>query len=176
MADRMAAEIWIGGKLPGSLVHEFPIADLCPDWDDIPFDATSEEGILAARDEHGVLHFTDCEAAWGEFQELEAWLRDHEIPFQRQSEGKYEHDPCLVEFRPDLPGKPDRYTLTTADGAPVICRDDIEKALQGMARLVKDRKRSAEKRLHAWERSYLALIRKVPSQLPPLPRFEIVNG
>ena len=28
MADRMAAEIWIGGKLPRSLLDEFPISDL----------------------------------------------------------------------------------------------------------------------------------------------------
>ena len=28
MADRMAAEIWIGGKLSRSLLDEFPISDL----------------------------------------------------------------------------------------------------------------------------------------------------
>ena len=33
MADRMACEIWIGGKLPRSLMDEFPISDLRLDWD-----------------------------------------------------------------------------------------------------------------------------------------------
>ena len=117
MSDRMPAEIWVGGKLPRSLLSEFPISDLRVDWDENPVDATSEEGILSARDESGLLHFADTEAAYGEFAELEGWLREHNIPFQRQSSGRYEYDACFVEFRPDLPGKPDRYTLTTAEGA-----------------------------------------------------------
>ena len=175
MSDRMPAEIWVGGKLPRSLLTEFPISDLRLDWDENPVDATSEEGVLSARDESGLLHFADCEAAWGEFAELEAWLREHNIPFQRQSSGRYEYDPCFVECRPDLPGKPDRYTLTTQEGAPVICREEIEKALQSMARLVKDQKRSAEKRLAAWERIYQKLSDSIPPKLPPLPKFEIVN-
>ena len=116
MADRMAAEIWIGGKLSRSLLDEFPISDLRLDWDETPIASTSEDGILSARDENGLLHFADCEAAWGEFEELEGWLREHSIPFQRQTSGKYEYDPCFVEFRPDLPRKPDRYTLTTQNG------------------------------------------------------------
>ena len=39
MADRMSAEIWIGGKLPRSLLNEFPISDLRLDWDETPFDS-----------------------------------------------------------------------------------------------------------------------------------------
>ena len=71
MSDRMACEIWIGGKLPRSLLKDFPISDLRLDWEETPFDASSAEGILAARDESGLLHFADCEAAWGEFGTLE---------------------------------------------------------------------------------------------------------
>ena len=178
MADRMAAEIWIGGKLPRSLLDEFPISDMRLDWDATPFDSTSEEGILSACDKSGLLHFADCEAAWGEFTELEGWLREHNIPFQRQSSGKYEYNPCFVEFRPDLPdkGNRDRYTLTTQEGAPVAYHGEIEKALQSMARLVKDQNRPATKRLQAWERIYCRLIRSIPPKLPPLPPFEIVDG
>jgi hypothetical protein len=176
MADRMAAEIWIGGKLSRSLLDEFPISDLRLDWDETPIASTSEDGILIARDENGLLHFADCEAAWGEFEELEGWLREHGIPFQRQTSGKYEYDPCFVEFRPDLPRKPDRYTLTTQNGAPVICREEIEKAMHGMAKLVNDKRRTAEIRLRAWERIYRGLSRSMPPKLPPLPAFEIVDG
>jgi hypothetical protein len=176
MADRMAAEIWIGGTVPRSLLDEFPISDLRLDWDEQPIDATSEEGILSARDERGLLHFADCEAAWGEFQELEDWLRENGIPFERRSCGKYEYDPCLVQFRPDLPDKPDRYTLTTQEGGPVVCCNEIEKAMQSMARLVKDTKRPPAKRLQAWERVYRRLTRSIPPKLPPLPAFEIGDG
>jgi hypothetical protein len=176
MADRMAAEIWIGGKLSRSLLDEFPISDLRLDWDETPIASTSEDGILSARDESGLLHFADCEAAWGEFEELEGWLREHKIPFQRQTSGKYEYDPCFVEFRPDLPGKADRCMLTTQNGAPVICCEEIEKAMHGMAKLVNDKRRTAEKRLQAWERIYRRLSRSMPPKLPPLPAFEIVDG
>jgi len=172
MADRMAAEIWVGSKLPRSLLDEFPISDLRVDCDENPFDATTEEGILSARDEDGLLHFADCEAAWGEFTLLEDWLRDRKIPFERHSSGKYEQDPCLVEFRPDLPGTPDRYTLTNQDGAPVVRNDEIEKAMKSMERLANDKKRSAQKRLLAWERIYRRLSRSIPPKLPP---FEIVD-
>jgi len=88
MADRMAAEIWIGGKLPRSLLDEFPISELRLDWDENCLESTSEEDILAARDESGLLHFADVEAAWGEFQELEGWLREYDIPFGRPVFGK----------------------------------------------------------------------------------------
>jgi hypothetical protein len=170
----MPAEIWVGGQLPRSLLSEFPIDDLRIDWDEHPVDRTSEEMLLASR-EDDYLHFCDTEAAWGEFAELEGWLREHNIPFQRQASGRYEYDACFVEFRPDLPGKPDRYTLTTAEGAPVICREEIEKALQSMARLVADEKRPAEKRLQAWERIYRKLSNSIPPKLPPLPKFEIID-
>ena len=129
MADRMAAEIWIGGKLPRSLLEEFPISDLALDWDETPFDATSEEGILSARDESGLLHFADCEAAWGEFEELEGWLREHNIPFQRQSSGKYEYDLASWSFAPTCRArKPRQGHSTTQEGEPVVCREEIEKA------------------------------------------------
>ena len=42
MADRMAAEIWIGGKLPRSLLDEFPISDLRLDWDNARLAASDE--------------------------------------------------------------------------------------------------------------------------------------
>ena len=83
--------------------------------------------------------------------------------------------PCLVEFRPDLPGTPDRYTLTNQDGAPVVRNDEIEKAMKSMERLANDEKRSAQKRLLAWERIYRRLSRFIPSTLPPLPPFQIVD-
>ena len=70
MADRIAAEIWIGGKLPRRLLEEFPIADLCLDWDSTRLASSAEADILAARDADGLLHFADIEAAWGEFVRL----------------------------------------------------------------------------------------------------------
>ena len=133
MADRMACEIWIGGKFPHGLLDEFPISDLRLDFDATPFDSTTEEGILSARDEDGLLHFADCEAAWGEFAVLEDWLREHNMPFRRHSSGKYSYLPELVEFRPDL-GE-EIQSITTDSGEPLVCKSELVPILEKMAEL-----------------------------------------
>lgn len=178
MADRMAAEIWIGGRLPRSLVDEFPISDLRLDWENTPLASSSEADILAARDDDGLLHFADNEASWGEFQELEGWLREHKLPFRRRSEGKYEYSACEIEFRPDLKGKRNRdvYVTTSPEGAPTVFVSEVEVITTRMAKLVGDRKRSATQRLESWERLLKRLTLVLPPKLPPLPAFEIVDG
>jgi len=143
------------------------------DWDLTPFDSTSEEGILNARDENGLLHFADCEAAYGEFQELEGWLREHRLPFYRQSSGKYDYLPQRVEFRPDLGQEIE--TITTDSGEPLICKSELAPILEKMAELQRsDRPLSAQVR--AWNRLASKLTKLVPPTLPPLPKFEIVDG
>jgi hypothetical protein len=178
MADRIAAEIWIGGKLRRSLLEEFPISGLSLDWDNNRLTSTAEADILAARDEAGRLHFADVEAAWGEFEELESFLREHKLSFRRRSEGKYEFTPELVEFRPDLKGKRNRdvYAITSPEGAPMVFASEVEEITTRMARLAGDRKRSAALRLQAWERLLHKLTRILPPKLPPLPPFEITDG
>jgi hypothetical protein len=178
MADRMAAEIWVGGKLPRSLLDEFPISDLSLDWDNNRLASFGEADILAARNEDGHLHFADVEAAWGQFEELEGWLRQRNLPFRRQSQGKYEYTPEMVEFRPDLKGKRDRnvYAITSPEGAPMVFASEVKAITTRMAKLTGDRKRSESKRLQAWERLLKKLILVLPPKLPPLPRFEIVDG
>jgi len=177
MSDRMAAEIWIGGKLPRSLLESFPIDDLSLDWDNSRLASSAEADILAARDDGGLLHLADIEAAWGEFQELEAWLREHNMPFRRQSEGKYEHSPEIVEFRPDLKRKKSRDVCITAshDGKPIVLAAAVQAIADRMAKLKADR-RSETKRLQVWEKLLRKLVRILPPQLPPLPKFEIVDG
>ncbi len=176
MADRIAAEIWIGGKLPRSLLEELPISDLRLDWDHNRLRSSTEADILAARDEDGLLHFADDEAAWGQFEELEGWLREHKIPFRRHSEGKYEFSPELVEFRPDLKGKRNRnaYAITSPEGAPMVFVSEVETITTRMAKLAANRKQSATQRLQSWERLLRKLTLVLPPKLPSLPRFEIV--
>ena len=178
MADRMAAEIWIGGTLPRSLLDEFPISDLRLDWGNTPLASTAEADILTARDDDGLLYFVDNEASWGEFGELEGWLREYKLPFRRRSEGKYEYSACEIEFRPDLRGKRNRdvYTITSPEGAPTVRVSEVEAITTRMAKLVGDRKRSATQRLQAWERLLTKLTLVLPPKLPPLPPFEIIDG
>ena len=56
-----------------------PFGGLDLDWDATPFNDSSDETILAARDEEGHLHFADVEAANGEISELESWAKEHGI-------------------------------------------------------------------------------------------------
>ena len=133
MADRMAAEIWIGGKLPRGLLDEFPISDLRLDWDETPFDATSEEGILNARDESGRPHFADGEAAWGESRSWKAGCGSTTSRSRGGRPGKYEYLPELVEFRPDL-GE-DVQTNATDSGEPLVCKSELAPILEKMAKL-----------------------------------------
>ncbi|NLX98612.1 MAG: hypothetical protein GXY83_20835 [Rhodopirellula sp.] len=173
MADRMAAEIWIGGKLRRLWLEEFPISDLRIDWDGTCFDSTTEAGILSARDENKLLHFADCEIAWGEFAELESWSREHKIPFRRHSSGKYEYLPETVEYRPDIGKGVEVYCLATDAGEPLVLKSEIAPILTAMTKLQKSTK-PLEIQLRSWKRLAGKLIKVVPPDLPLLPPFEIV--
>ena len=173
MADRMAAEIWIGGKLLRSLLDEFPIAELRLDWDLTPFDSTSGEGIMNARDNDGLLHFADPEIAWGEFSQFENWLRQHKMPFRRQSGAKYDFLPELVEYRPDL-GE-EIQTIATETGEPLIPKSKLAPILEEMEQLRRS-DRPLSEQVEAWKRLSTELAKRVPPTLPPLPQFEIVDG
>ena len=81
MADRMAAEIWIGGKLHRSLLEAFPVSDLRLDWDHNRLQSSTEPDILAARDENGLLYFADDEAAWASFRNWRRGCGNITFPF-----------------------------------------------------------------------------------------------
>ncbi len=103
MSDRMPAQITIGGTIKRSLVEE-----LCgqitesgagPEWDGgVKVRDEAELRRLIGKD--GTITLYDCEARYGEFETLEAFLREHEIPFDRHCDAKYEYDGMLVKYRP----------------------------------------------------------------------------
>ncbi len=108
MADYMAAEILIGGRIPASIVPELCQAirqeRLGLDYGRACFDPDTASDLLEAcrADSHGalVLKLSDDQARWGEFEQLERFLQDNAIAYTRRSEGKYDCDPEQVEFRP----------------------------------------------------------------------------
>jgi hypothetical protein len=176
MADRMCAEIWLGGKCSRSALEEAPSGGLVLDFDNTPFDDTSDETILAARDEDGHLHFADTEAAYGEFPELESWAKEHGICFERRSEAKYEYDAQRTWFRPDLPEEQqDGWTYTTQEGTPLVAVEPIAKIVAEMRRLDEDAQQTAEQRLAAWRQLLRELTFALPPDMSPLPPFEIVE-
>jgi hypothetical protein len=174
MADRMCAEIWLGGKCPRSALEEKPFDGLWLDWDNSPIDTSSAASILAARDQDGHLHFADTEASWGEFEQLEAWAKRHNVPFERRNESKYEFDAQRIWFRPDLPKKQrEGWIYTTQEGTPLIVIEPIAKVVAKMRRLDEGTQQSAVQRLAAWRRLLRKLTLALPPDMPPLPPFEI---
>jgi hypothetical protein len=47
-----------------------------------------------------VLRLCHDEARYGAFETLETFLHEHDIPFDRYSDGRYEYDPLWTCFRP----------------------------------------------------------------------------
>ncbi len=84
MADRVSASIALGGIVTAAQLHELTqlIGDegLSTEWDGEPFEPSqltpSEPLQLYAH-----------EVAWGMFEELEAWCREHRVPYIRRSGG-----------------------------------------------------------------------------------------
>ncbi len=109
MADRMAAEILIGGEILSSQVEDLcgHIRDegLSLQYGGAPFVPLIATDLLRAVDDgdgpDGVLRLCATEVAGGAFQDLEDWLREHDIPYTRKSDGIYEYDPEVAEFRPE---------------------------------------------------------------------------
>ena len=84
MAERMAAQIWIGGRLSANQVDELCGAiateGVSLDWGDRRFCPSTPQDLLQARVEHHdsrVLWLCDGQASWGEFDDLESFLQEH---------------------------------------------------------------------------------------------------
>ena len=95
VADRFAGEITIGGNVPAALLEKFleqvrSTDSLAGDYDGPSFDAENTEQLRQTLDGGGHLKLVDPEASHGMFQELEAFLQQHGIPFDRHSDGQYE--------------------------------------------------------------------------------------
>ena len=132
MSDRMAAEIWIGGRIATRLVPQLCDAissqGASLDWDKGQFAPVGAAELMdACIDEGGVrlLHLCNVEASWGEFGELEEFLVQRKIAFRRRSEAKYEHDACVIGFRPGI--GPVQYP-TDSSGKPFVPLADLVQA------------------------------------------------
>ena len=84
MADRVSASIALGGIVTAAQLHELTelIADegLSTEWDGEPF----EPSHLTPGEP---LQLYAHEVAWGIFEELEAWCREHRVSYVRWSGG-----------------------------------------------------------------------------------------
>ena len=120
-----------------------------------------------------MLWLTDDQARWGQFEELDCFLRDNKIPYDRHSTGKYDYDADTASFRPDI----GLYTWpTNMEGQPVVAGSTLQKIEKKMAALVKSLQcgRVPPEKIAPRVENLLKRLRKtLPPELPPLPAFEV---
>lgn len=130
MSGRIATRIQLGGPIPRRLA--IPLSDairnegLSLEWGAPHFSPTSEHDALAAAD-HGPLCLCIDDAPWGRFDDLEAFLRCHQIPFDHHNDAKHAHNGEPVRNRPGM-RRP--FTRTAApDGKELVNRAPLIKAI-----------------------------------------------
>jgi hypothetical protein len=162
MSERLKAWIAIGGDVPQALVPELckVITEEEPsqEWGGDTFEPEDAEDLEDAVDGAGHLYLCHDEAPWGEFVDLEKFLRQHGISYDRHSAAKYEYDAQLEQFRPGLGILTD---LATEDGRPLVERDEVEK--------IRDALRAGK-----YEEA-LELAEKLCPDVPDLLPFQIVD-
>jgi hypothetical protein len=178
MADRMACEIWIGGTITAALAEGLcaVIRDMNAslEWGGGVFAPGSVKELLDANDD-GHLHLYDDDRAWGEFEDLEEFLREHKIPYDRQTASRYEYDAEEAIYRPGIGME---VNPTNGSGNPVVEVAAIKPVVQSLRALCKHAKSGKGDKasvLRRAERLQKLLRSKLPREMPPLDPFTIRN-
>lgn len=168
----------MGGKLNASLVNELceqiDAQDVALDWDQTAFcPQTAADLLTALREVKGaaVLYFCSEGANWGQFEELEAWLQENQLPFTRRTGSSTCYDGELVEFRP---GRQPAIMPTNVNGRPVAAIEPVQKAWY----LLKEAQQALTAGANALKpiREAVELLADVlPPELPPLEPFEVAG-
>jgi hypothetical protein len=183
MADTMAAEIHIGGKVRRSvaqaLCKTITESGASLEWGGGPCHPNTQDDLLLARSaktgEPLVVKLYDDQARGGEFEELETFLREHGIPYRRWSEGKYECDAEAAAFHPQ---SGQLSWLTNHDRHPIVLASElapIEAKLTNLLKMVKRGRAEPVKVLARIEDIREGLRAKLLPAVPPLEPLEIVE-
>ncbi len=130
MSEYVWARIKIGGTISRSV-----LTNLVDKFDVAP--PMQEGGKATSSGAASYLVREDDEAPSGMFEGLENYLREQAIPFDRASDGGYEHSPELRKFRPTIDGSSgsepqpeiDRALLCDHENQPMVASAEIEEVL-----------------------------------------------
>jgi hypothetical protein len=183
MSEHLPAEIKIGGKVRRSVA-----AALCEvivgegvalDWGEGRFRPQTVNELLAARnddsDDVPLLRLCDDQASWGEFDDLERFLRDNDIAYIRHSDGKYDLDSEGAAFHPDTGLV---QWLTDHNRNPVVRASELEPIAGTLARLLAAVRRGnapAAKIERTLQRICDKFREDLLSEIPVLKSFEIIE-
>ena len=177
MADRFPGEITIGGKIPAALLEEF-LGEVASsgasvgDYGNAPFDGRTAEELRGTLDENGQLRLADPEACYGQFEELEGFLQEHGIPFDRHSDARYEFDAVNVMFRPGME-RPVEVASNNA-GDSLADAGELRQVARELARLA-TAGLTNDKLLAAVAKTSRDLEAVLPPDVEPLPPLEIIG-
>jgi hypothetical protein len=165
MSEWIAAEIRIGGVVPPArvpkLIEAIEREGVTVTWEEYPFEAKTADDLLElALDSKGhpsTLNLVDHQARWGQFENLEAFLVQHSIAFDRFTEAKYEYSAEHAWFRP---GMPEPVVATTDSGHSPVVSFSVLEELDGM--LAKSQVDKVRRRISSMRQ------RHCPPELPPL--------
>lgn len=124
MADYFYGQMTIGGRIPKELI---PQLQQKLEAEGLLADGWFPQGNLGFYLQDGLLVFEDSDARYGGFEDLEKFLKEHGIEFNRWSDSKYEFDCELVTFRRET-GLHSR--LTDKERRPVVQTCDVEELLE----------------------------------------------
>ena len=178
MSETTGAEILIGGRIPHHLISEL-CAAICREaisleWGDASFQPGSALDLLNNRVENEnvlLLRLCDEQASWGRFEQLEAFLQQHDIAFDRFTDGKWEFDPEWVAFRP---GNEPVALATNTGWQPVIAATVVVDAMKQLTGAVGDLEQGrVAVALTALRLLVQSLSSEAPRIPPPLESLEI---
>jgi len=177
MADCFPGEVTIGGKVPSALLEEFlgAVASAgasAGDYGDPPFDGRTAEELLDALDGNGHLRLVDAEARYGQFEELEGFLQEHGIPFDRHSDARHEFDAVKVMFRPGMERPAEVASNNVGDA--LADADELRPVARELARLA-TAGLTKDELLAAVAKASRDLDALLPPEVGPLPPLEIVE-
>lgn len=163
MAERFATQITIGGALRRCHVRRFlehiAAEEVSIEWGDAHFEPNTVEELQGALHE-GRLRLCDDQRSWGEFADMEAVCRRLRLGYTRWTEGRYEYDAELVEWRPGMRKPCVRRCSNGQAGATYVASTEIQKAIDHLA---------AGRTPRA-----LRLLKRLCPQIAHLPPLEIV--
>jgi len=169
MADRFPTRIHIGGRVKRAiipaLIDAINTEELQSDWGiELPVLRSGEE--LLERLEGGHLSFFHEERAWGEFPDLEGFLVENGIPFNRSHNPRYEYSGEIVQFRTGMEAPA---VAAANDNGDII----IEAAeVQRIRDMLKSARNQSDVQRVIDELDNLCL----EADIEPLPAFEIVDS
>jgi hypothetical protein len=131
MADNFWGEIEIGGPVPRSIVPrllEFAREPATGYTADELTTANLPRLFKEFDAATGYLHLEDPDARYGQFEDLETFLLETSIGYNRRSDGKYEFTPEEARFRPGMDGP--TFRLMSHEHAPLVDLHEVEQARQ----------------------------------------------